>query len=282
MSETSQQELSGVAETLLLPLYNRAMESQRPDAMLRDEKAVELVTQTHLDFSHVRQIPMNELLKAMRIIFTREMDRYARDFLSRHPEAVVVHIGCGLDSRFDRVENGQVEWYDLDLPDVIELRRKLIGDEGERYHLLACSVLEDAWLEVVKVHSPRPTLFLAETVFVYFMETQVKSLVLRLRDHFPGAELVFDGWRPFEVWLGNRYLSSSPFAGLMQWSFWRGQEIEGWGAASCSGAGIHLLDEWGFFDQPEPRLHSFRWMAPLFRLFKPMRIFHFQLGDAAG
>ena len=123
---------------------------------------------------------------------------------------------------------------------------------------------------------PRPFLFLAETVFVYFTEAQVKSLVLKLRDHFPGAELVFDGWRPFEVWLGNRYLSGSLFAGLMRWGFWRGQEIEGWGA------GIRMLDEWGFFDRPEPRLDRFRWLAPIFRLFKPMRIFHFQLGEAAG
>ena len=108
------------------------------------------------------------------------------------------------------------------------------------------------------------------------MEAQVKSLVLTLSDHFPGAELVFDGWSPFEVWLSNRYLSSSQFVGLMQWGFWRRQEIEGWSA------GIHLLGEWGFFDQPEPRLYSFRWMAPIFRLFKPMRILHFQLGKAAG
>ena len=287
MSETPHQNLSGVAETLLLPLYNRAMESQRPDAMMKDEKAVALVTQMssdvpiRYDFDRIRQVPMTELLKVMRVIFTREMDRYARNFLVRHPQAVVVHIGCGLDTRFERVcseqpDNGRVEWYDLDVPDVIDQRRKLIGDEAGRYHLLACSVLEDAWLEAVKVHSPRPILFLAEAVFIYFKEAQVKSLVLMLRDHFPGAELVFDGWRPFEVWVGNRLLSNSPFAGLMQWGFWRGQEIEGWGN------GIHLLDEWGFFDQPEPRLHSYRWMAPIFRLFKPMRIFHFQLGKAAG
>jgi O-methyltransferase involved in polyketide biosynthesis len=278
MSEVTAQSLSGVAETLLIPLYNRAMESQRPDAMLKDEKAVALVTQMSSAFDQVRQIPMTELLKVMRIMFTREFDRYARDFLSRHPEAVVVHIGCGLDSRFERVaeRNSQVEWFDLDLPGVIDLRRQFIGDEGERYHLLACSVLEDAWLEAVKVHSPHAILFLAETVFVYFTEAQVKSLMLTLRDRLPGAELVFDGWRPFEVWLGNHYLSNSPFAGLMQWGFWRGQEIEGWGD------GIRLLDEWGFFDQPEPRLGSYRWMAPLFRLFKPMRIFRFQLGEAAG
>ena len=237
---------------------------------------------TQMDFSRVKQIKMNELLNSMRIIFTREMDRYAREFLSRHPEAVVVHIGCGLDSRFERVDNGQVEWYDLDLPEVIELRRNLLGQEGKRHHLLGYSVLEDAWLEAVTTpvglatHSPRPILFIAETVFVYFTEAQVRSLVLMLRDHLPGSELVFDGWRPFEVWLGNRYLSKSLYAGLMRWGFWRGQELESWGED------IRLLDEWGFFDQPEPRLNSYRWMAPIFRLFKPMRIFHFQLGEAAG
>jgi O-methyltransferase involved in polyketide biosynthesis len=273
-----------VAETLLIPLYNRAVESQRPDALIKDEKAVELVTQMSLDFSRARQIKMNELLNTMRIMFTREFDRYARDFLSHHPEAVVVHIGCGLDSRFERVDNGLVEWYDLDLPEVIELRRKLIGDEGERYHLLASSALEDAWLEAVKVHSPLPFLFLAETVFVYFEEAQVKSLVLRLRDQFPGAELVFDGWRPFEVWLGNRYLSGSQFGGLMRWGFWRGEEIESWGNPSTSlrAGGIQLLDEWGFFDQPEPRLAPYHWLAPFFHLFKPMRIYHYRLGKEAG
>jgi O-methyltransferase involved in polyketide biosynthesis len=275
MSETKSLNLSGVAETYLAPLYWKAMESQRPDAMIKDEKASALVTQMSIDFSQARQIKLNELLQAMRIIFTREMDRYAREFIILHPNAVVVHIGCGLDSRFERVaeRSSRVEWYDLDLPEVIELRRRFIGDECEHYDLLGCSVLEDAWLEVVKVHSPRPFLFLAETVFVYFTEGQVKSLVLRLRDHFPGSELVFDGWRPFEVWLSNRYLSKSLYAGLMRWGFWRGTELEGWGT------GIRLLDEWGFFDQSEPRLKSFRWMAPLFRLLKPMRIFHFRLGE---
>ena len=284
MSEKANQTLSGVAETLLLPLYNRAMESQRPDAMIKDEKAVELVAQGRLDFSAVSRLRITEMPRAIRIILTREIDRYAREYLARNPQAVVVHIGCGLDTRFGRVaeRNSQVEWYDLDVPDVIDLRRKFIGGEEERYHLLACSVLEDAWMEAVKMHAPRPVLFLAEGVLIFFTEAQVRSLVLTLRDRFPGAELVFDGWKPFEIWVGNCYLSPSKFGGLMQWGFWSSREIERWGTASSAGGGIRLLDAWGFFDQPEPRLGSYRWMAPLFRLFKPMRIFHFQLGKAVG
>jgi O-methyltransferase involved in polyketide biosynthesis len=268
--------LSGVAETLLIPLYGRAMESQRPDAIMKDEKAVALVAQMNYDFDQVKKIRTSEGNKVARFMLTREMDSYVRDFLGRHPEAVVVHIGCGLDSRFERVDNGRVEWYDLDLPDVIKLRRKFFGDEGKRHHLVGCSVLEDAWLKEVKVHSRCPFLFMAENVFVYFMEAQVRSLLLRLRDHFPGAELVFDGWTPFFVWMGNRQLSNSKFTNLLKWGFWRSQELEGWGD------GIHLLGQWGFFDQPEPRMDSYRWIAPLFRLLKPMRIFHYQLGESAG
>ncbi|NCF67681.1 MAG: hypothetical protein GWP61_17080 [Chloroflexi bacterium] len=101
-SELIDPALSGVAETLLILLYNQAMESQRPDAMMKDEKAVAIVTQMSYDFDQVRKIRMHEANKVVRIMLTREMDRYGRDFLSRHPEAVVVHIGCGLDSRFER------------------------------------------------------------------------------------------------------------------------------------------------------------------------------------
>ncbi len=277
MSETISPEMSGVSETLLLTLYLRAKESQRPDALIKDERAAALVekigAERIFDFGRLGSIPLSEENKLVLILRSQECDRYVRDFLGRWPQAMVVHIGCGLDTRFERVDNGQVEWYNLDLPHVIELRRKLIGGEGERYHLLGCSVFDDAWLEAVSVHRQRPFLFLAETVFVYFEEAQVRSLVFTLRDHFPGAELVFDAWTPFNVWLGNRWLSPTEIAGLFHWGIWRGQELESWGD------GIHMLNKWGFFDQPKPRMARFRWMASICRLFKiPSSIYHFQLG----
>jgi methyltransferase (TIGR00027 family) len=288
MPETTSPNLSGVAETLLMTLYIRAMESQRPDALIKDEKAVALVTQMRsdvsirYDFDRVRQVHMDEEDKVTVILRNREFDRYARDFLARHPEAVVVHIGCGLDSRFERVDNGEVEWYDLDLPNVIELRRKLIGDEGKRYHLLGCSAFDSSWLDAVSAHRQRPFLFLAEGVLMYFEEAQVKSLVLMLRDHFPGAELVIDAFSPFIVRANNLRLSITKFGARYHWGLKRGQELEGWGAASPTGAGIRLLDEWGYFDRPEPRLDHIRWMRHIPLLAKVLRIYHFQLGTAAG
>ncbi len=267
--------LSAVSETLLMPLYGRAMESQRPDAMMKDERAEALVRQMRYDFNQFRKIRMFEAHQVGRIMLTREIDRYTRGFLSRHPQAVVVHIGCSLDSRFERVDNGRVIWFDLDLPEVIALRRRFIGDDGERHHLLACSVLEESWIDTVKVLTNHPFLFVADTVFVYFTEAQVKSLLLNLRDHFPGSELVFDGWKPLFVWVGNRQFSRAEFEGLLSWGFWRSKTLEEWGE------GIRLLDQWEFFDQSEPRMAPYRWIAPFFRLLKPLCIFHFQLGEVA-
>jgi len=276
MPETPNQNLSGVAETLLMTLYIRAMESQRPDALIKDEKAVALVTQMSYDFDRVRQVHMDEEDKVTVILRNQEFDRYVRDFLARCPEAVVVHIGCGFDSRFERVDNGQVEWYDLDLPEVIELRRKFIGDEGKRYHLLGCSAFDSAWLDTVSTHRQRPFFFMAEGVLMYFEEAQVKSLVLMLRDRFPGAELVFDAFSPFLIRANNLRLSITKFGARYHWGLKRGQEIEGWGD------GIHLLDEWGYFDRPEPRLDHIRWMRHIPLLARVLRIYHYRLGKAAG
>ncbi len=129
MSETESTILGGVPETLFIMLYVRAMDSQRPDALLKDEKAVELVARLSYDFDRIRRLSMSKVQKVMLLLRNREFDRYARDFLTSRPEAVVVHIGCGLDLRFERVDNGRVQWYDLDFPGVIELRRKFVGDE---------------------------------------------------------------------------------------------------------------------------------------------------------
>ena len=285
MSETKDQALSGVAETLLITLYIRAMESQRPDALIKDERAEALVKKISddgfYDFDRMASLHLSEANKLVIILRNREFDRYARDFLGRHADAVVVHIRCGLDTRFERVDNGLVEWYDLDLPEVIELRRKLFGDEGERYHLLGCSVFEEAWLETLSAYRQRPFLFLAEGVFMYFEGAQVKSLVLRLFDRFPGSELVFDSYSPIHVWRHNLQTSTSKIDLHVRWGIWRGQEIESWGRQG-TGGGIRLLDEWGFMDDPTPHLDRIRWLRSIEALARTMRLYHFQLGKAAG
>ena len=280
MSKTLEQDLSGVPETLLITLYLRAMESQRPDELIRDKKAEELFQKIGdeglYDFNRMKSLHLSEENKLVIILRNREFDRCAREYLARRPDAVVVHIGCGLDTRFERVDNGQVEWYDLDLPDVIELHRRMIGGEGGRYHLLACSALEDAWMEAVSVHRRRPFLFLAEGVFMYFTEAQVKRLVLTLRDRFPEAELIFDAYSPIHVLRHNLQYLISKIKFPTHWGIWHGQEIEAWGKD------IRLLGEWGYFDEETPRLNRIRWLRGIEAAARTFRIYRFQLGKAAG
>jgi O-methyltransferase involved in polyketide biosynthesis len=276
MSKIVNHDLGGVAETLLITLYIRAMESQRPDALIKDDKAVALVSQMGFDFSRFDQTRMDEDDKVAIILRNREFDRTTRDFLARYPEAVVVHVGCGLDSRFERVDNGLVAWYDLDLPEVIEMRRKFIGREGGRYHLLACSAFDTAWLSMVNTHRQQAFLIVAEGVFMYFEEEQVKTFVLMLQDHFPGAELVFDAFSPLLVRANNLRFRISPakISARYHWGLKRAMDLESWRDGIC------LLDEWFPFDRPEPRLAHIQWIRHIPMLARVMGIFHYQLGPS--
>ncbi len=271
MSETTKLNLIGVAETLLITLYIRAMESQRPDALMKDERAEALVRQLDPESLRKTAALTEDMGRAVVVLKGREFDRFAQDFLRRYPDAVVAHIGCGLDTRFERLDNGRVEWYDLDLPDVIELRRKLVGGEGARHHFLACSVLDSVWLDTVSAHQQRPFLFLAEGVFMYFTEAQVKSLVLTLRDHFPGAELVFDAFSPFLYRAHNRKVTRTGIGSHLHWALKHGQDLEGWGD------GIHLLDERFPFQYPEPRMRRAVSVLLIPFLAKAFGVFRYQL-----
>ena len=101
-----------------------------------------------------------------------------------------------------------------------------------------------------------------------------------LHEHFPGAELVFDSYSPIHVWRSN--LQTSRFGFRAHWGIWHGQEIESWGDPSTSlrAGGIRLLDEWGYFDDPTPRLDSIRWLRSIEALARTFRIYHYRLGEA--
>jgi O-methyltransferase involved in polyketide biosynthesis len=272
MSTKIKPNLNDVAETLLITLYTRALESRRPDALIKDEQAVALVERLDCDFTRLKLQKHDAIALIVR---TREFDRQACEFLARKPDGVVVHIGCGLDSRFERVDNGRVEWFDLDLPEVVELRQRLIGERGGRYHLLSGSVLEPAWVEAVSPYRQRPFLFLAEGVLPYFKADQVKGLVLVMRQRFPGAELVCDAHTPFVVWTDNLQLAFSGVKARLRWGLKHGKDVQAWGQ------GIVLLEEWFYFDRPEPRLEPYRWMRLIPLLGRSTGIFHYRLGSPA-
>ena len=266
------QSLEGVSETLLITLLARARESQRPDAMIHDEAAIAMVNQLDVDLSRLFMQRHDEVAVIVRM---RKFDHVVREFLARNPQAAVVHIGCGLDTRFQRVDDGRVEWFDLDMPDVIALRLKLLHVSNNRYHTLATSVFEEAWLEEVARCKPRSFLFIAEGVLPYFEEVQVKELFLRLRDRFPGCELVSDVHTPFVVWADNIHLALSKVKARMHWSVKRPSDVEGWAE------GVRLLEAWNYMDDETANLKAFRIMRMVPGLAKASGICHYRLGGPA-
>jgi O-methyltransferase involved in polyketide biosynthesis len=155
-----------VSQTLLIPLWARAVEQLEPQPLVIDPVAAAMVEQVDHDWRQIR-LSRGDLVQC--VVRLREFDRFVRDFLQRHPAATVVHLGCGLDARFQRVDNGQVRWFDLDLQDVIAVRRELLP-ESDRNRYLAGSAFEPGWMAQLDGLDSEPVLFVAEAVLPYFEE----------------------------------------------------------------------------------------------------------------
>ncbi len=259
--------LKGIASTLLVPLACRAIKSARPDAILHDPRA----EQVYLSLGGSRDFLMGMsgtdiFVATMR---ARQFDAFATDFLSRNPGGLVVDIGCGLDTRFYRIDDGQMNWIGVDLPEVVELRRKVLPD-GPRCKTLARSMLEVSWLDEVEVLK-KPVIFLAEGVFPYFSTGDVRPLVMEMGKRFPRGELVYDAASPFVSRHHNRTSSVLKRSGTrILWDAKSPLELERWG--------LHLLENWYYFDKPETRLRAFRWMRFIPGMAKATGIFRYRLG----
>jgi len=185
MTDRDQARLGAVQETLFIPLLARARAAQRRRPVLRDPKAVEIAGSVEIDAKYGRGA-----FGSVTVLRTVLMDAWVRAFLARNPAGTVVEIGTGLNSRFERVDNGQVHWIDLDLPDSIELRRKFFADTDRR-RMVAASVTSEEWLPIV-AQSPGPYFFVADGVLVYLTEEQVSTLLTRIKNHFPNARIALD------------------------------------------------------------------------------------------
>ncbi len=186
MEDKHQVRLGSVQETLFIPLAARARETQRKHPVLRDPKAVEMVRSIDYDAAKYGQGAGGFVT----VLRTAIIDFWVRSFLAAHPAATVVELGTGLNTRFERVDNGQVHWFDLDLPDTIELRRNFFADT-ERRRMIAASALDEDWLPAV-ARSRGPYFFVADGVLVYLPEDQVMTMLARIAERFPGVLLALD------------------------------------------------------------------------------------------
>jgi O-methyltransferase involved in polyketide biosynthesis len=281
--------LTDVSETLLIPLYARALEAQSKNPVLRDPKSVEITKKLNVAFStsssplHQQLVKgkirrtANEKLAVFLAMRSRKIDTYCTEFLNRYPNGVIVELGCGLSSRFLRIDNGSVLWYDLDLPEVIEIRKQFFT-ETTRCRMLPSSVLDFRWMDTLPA-GHKGVLFIAEGLLMYLHEEQVRNLIRTMQQRFPCCELVTEVANSFvldalkkERW--RKKFQRDHHLGrdaTFHFGIPHGQYLESWGK------GIRFLDEWTVFDDHEKKLGWMNLFSFSKRLRKAQWVVHYRL-----
>jgi methyltransferase (TIGR00027 family) len=253
-------QLEGVEETLLIPLWARAAETRRAGGLVNDPRAVELVEQIDYDYARLSWDWATQVAVAIR---TRLLDDAARAFIARHPDALVINLAAGLDTRFYRLDNGQLDWVDVDLPNSMALRRRFFNDT-ERHQYVVGSVLEEGWLQEIQRAEGRPVLVIVEGLTMYFTPEETRGLLARLAERFPGGEILLESYSPLVAH------GSGLFFRL------RGMKVQFRGGAygyqlAEAHPRLRLLDEWFYFDREAARWGIFaiaRLIPPWRKLFK--------------
>jgi O-methyltransferase involved in polyketide biosynthesis len=207
--------------TNLVTLYLRAYESRSRHPVLGDHMAAEAVDRIDYDFKRIHRTSLpasNQYLVALR---AKQLDDWCVDFLARHPDAVVLHLGCGLDGRAFRLAPApSVLWFDVDQPAVVELRRRLY-DDTDGYRMIGSSVTDPQWLD--QIPTGRPTLVVAEGLLMYLQESEVRQLLERLTDRFDSGELQFDTLSRLAP-----LLSKVLTKGIIKWGIRSVRDLETW------------------------------------------------------
>ncbi len=284
--EKSFQSLLDVSGTMLITLYARARESMSKNPIIIDAKAVEMINIIKKEIAD-SQDPIhkkilndkyNPILAVSMSLRSRRFDKYTLDFLAKHPEGTIINIGCGLDTRFERIDNGKLKWFDIDFPEVIKLRRRFMN-ENSRRTFIEGSILNSEWLGIVKTGGPY--LILAEGVFMYLKEDDVKNLISIIYNELTGAELVCE--------VTNRYWVDKMKSRYMQWKFKRQLGMTG-GAVFTFGVpnsryfeewseNYHFLDEWTYFEDKEKKLGLLNLFSRFELLRKVQFTVHYKIGN---
>lgn len=267
------QNLNGVSETMLVPLWARAVESKYPDPIILDEKAEAIMNEIEYDFTKLDEEWPTQISVVVR---TEILDSATKNFIQKHPDAVIINIGCGLDTRFSRLDNGRIHWYDLDLPEPIRIRRNFF-DETARYKMIPKSVFDYSWFD--DVTPTESVLIIAEGILMYFTEEEVNDLINKLVSAFPGAEMLLETTSLALVkqsqkqdLIKNQYSIDAK----LQWGVERGRK-----GMQKLNRRIEFLEEWHYFDHHRERWKSIRWLAlnPSFKNRFGNRIVHIKFNS---
>jgi O-methyltransferase involved in polyketide biosynthesis len=197
-------------DSLFLTLYARALDSRRPHPILGDATADQIVRTTDHDYDNLR-IETNLILSVA--LRARKLDQVASAFLARHPDAVGLDLGAGLDTRFERLAPpATVDWYDVDFPAVAAARQRLIPEHANA-HVIGADVRDPDWLDAVP--TGRPAIIVADGMMAFLSQDELVSLWNRLVSHFPSGEIVFNSYTRFAIWIVQHARGTKSVADLV-------------------------------------------------------------------
>ena len=214
------EKIGGVAETMPQTLYARAKESKKPHHKIYDEKAIEIVEQMDYDFSLADK---DTVMSSGVVSRTIVLDRMAADFVKEHPDATVINIACGMDTRFYRVDNGKIRWYNIDLPVTMEVREKYIK-ENERVINIVASAMDERWTAQIQTITDS-VLIIVEGLSMYLTETDVKQILSIIDRHFPQVTVFMEILNPKFV-KKNVEKSIQQSGAVFTWGARSGEELK--------------------------------------------------------
>jgi len=188
--------LSIVSETALFTLRSRIIESRKANPVITDPVGMELLerieNQAHegsVKSALQRKLPVS--LTNPLAIRARKYDSFAKEFIKSHPEGLIVNLGAGFDTRYWRLNNEGIKYFEVDLPEVIEAKKALIGDLI-KYKMLSVSVLEEDWIKHISSLQTSNILFMAEGLFMYLPEKEVIRTFTRMSETFSNSKIIFE------------------------------------------------------------------------------------------
>lgn len=184
-------DITGVPETMIQTLYARAKESQKSNHIIHDQKAIEIVQKLDYDFSTADKDMMMCTGVIARTIL---LDRMVKEYITNNANAVIVNIACGMDTRFYRMDNGKIKWYNLDLPETIEVRQRFFT-ENDRVSMISSSAMDERWAKSVDAQD-RSVLIIVEGLTMYLTEQDVRAILTIIDKNFINVTVFMDIMSP--------------------------------------------------------------------------------------
>lgn len=182
---------NNIGETSLITLYFKSIETKKDNPIIVDKTACKLVENIKYDFSKFDKAILSTVGTALRANY---FDKKVINYIQQKENPIVILIGCGLDSRVERIGeiSKKATFYQLDIPEVMEIREKLIP-KGNNEINIHTSMLENEWIEKIKSGHPKGNfIFIIEGVLMYFKEEDVKKVITNLANNFNNGEILFD------------------------------------------------------------------------------------------